>query len=39
LILVLQNGIIVEQGTHESLVSAEGTYAKLVSLQTVETSI
>ncbi|GLJ21858.1 hypothetical protein SUGI_0408710 [Cryptomeria japonica] len=33
IISVLQEGKIVEQGTHESLVQKEGAYLKLISLQ------
>lgn len=33
LIVVMQQGKIVEQGTHENLLAQNGTYAKLVSLQ------
>ncbi|MEK6451799.1 MULTISPECIES: ABC transporter ATP-binding protein [Myroides] len=36
LIVVLQKGKIVEQGTHEELLSLKGTYSKLVSLQTLD---
>jgi ATP-binding cassette, subfamily B, bacterial len=32
-ILVLEKGHIIEQGTHDQLVAAEGRYAKLFSLQ------
>jgi len=32
-ILVLDNGIIVEQGTHTELVNAGGLYKRLVELQ------
>lgn len=32
-ILVIDGGRIVEQGTHEALLAAEGTYARLASLQ------
>ncbi|UYW01567.1 ABC transporter ATP-binding protein/permease [Flavobacterium agricola] len=36
LILVLQKGKIIEQGTHEQLLALNGTYSKLVSLQSLE---
>lgn len=36
LIVVMQKGKIVEQGTHEELIQQNGTYSKLVSLQTLE---
>ncbi|MDR0228095.1 MAG: ABC transporter ATP-binding protein/permease [Flavobacteriaceae bacterium] len=36
LIVVMQKGHIVEQGTHEELIQLNGTYAKLVSLQSLE---
>ena len=29
LIIVLKNGVVVEQGTHESLLAAHGTYYEL----------
>jgi ATP-binding cassette subfamily B protein len=32
-IVVLDHGRIVEQGTHDSLVSANGVYARLAALQ------
>ncbi|MGK5595754.1 MAG: hypothetical protein ACSNEK_10420 [Parachlamydiaceae bacterium] len=32
-ILVLKNGCLIEEGKHEELVSAEGEYANLFSLQ------
>jgi subfamily B ATP-binding cassette protein MsbA len=35
-IVVMQKGKIVEQGTHENLLKQNGTYAKLVSLQTLD---
>lgn len=36
LIVVMQKGKIVEQGTHEELMKQNGTYMKLVSLQSFE---
>jgi ABC-type multidrug transport system fused ATPase/permease subunit len=33
IILVMENGRIVEQGTHASLVAANGLYARLARLQ------
>ncbi|MGG5507240.1 MULTISPECIES: ABC transporter ATP-binding protein [unclassified Myroides] len=36
LIVVMQKGKIVEQGTHEELMKQNGTYTKLVSLQSFE---
>ncbi|WP_100612703.1 ABC transporter ATP-binding protein [Confluentibacter lentus] len=36
LIVVLKKGVIVEQGTHEELLRMNGTYNKLVSLQSLE---
>lgn len=36
LIVVMQKGEIVEQGTHQELLAKEGTYSKLVSLQSLE---
>lgn len=35
-IVVMQKGEIVEQGTHEELLSKNGTYSKLVALQSFE---
>lgn len=35
-IIVLGDGNVVEQGTHEELIAIPGTYAKLVELQTFE---
>ena len=34
-ILVLQNGKVLEEGTHESLISLHGAYAKFVELQSL----
>ena len=36
LIVVLQNGEIVEQGTHSELLDKEGTYKRLVEMQSFE---
>lgn len=36
LIVVMQKGKIVEQGTHEELIALNGTYNKLVSMQSFE---
>jgi len=36
LIVVMNRGIIVEQGTHEELLGKNGTYSKLVSMQSFE---
>jgi subfamily B ATP-binding cassette protein MsbA len=38
LIVVMKKGSIVEQGTHEELLNMNGTYTKLVSLQSLEVS-
>lgn len=35
-IIVMQKGRIVEQGTHEELIALNGTYNKLVSMQSLE---
>ncbi|MDY0779624.1 ABC transporter ATP-binding protein [Tenacibaculum sp. IB213877] len=35
LIVVMQKGNIVEQGTHESLIALQGTYKKLVDMQSL----
>ncbi len=35
-IVVMQKGKIVEQGTHEELIALNGTYNKLVSMQSLE---
>ena len=37
LIVVMQKGKIVEQGTHDSLIALQGTYNKLVTMQSFET--
>jgi len=36
LIVVMQKGRIVEQGTHEQLIALKGTYHKLVTMQSLE---
>jgi len=36
LIVVMQKGKIVEQGTHEQLIAANGTYNKLVNMQSFD---
>jgi subfamily B ATP-binding cassette protein MsbA len=36
LIVVLNQGEIVEQGTHDSLLAEKGTYFKLVNMQSFE---
>lgn len=36
LIVVMQKGKIIEQGTHQELMGQNGTYSKLVSLQTLD---
>ena len=33
IILVLKNGVVAEQGTHEELLALGGTYAELYSVQ------
>ena len=38
-IIVLDNGIIAEQGTHEELLAHEGLYSKLYNLQRDKYSI
>jgi subfamily B ATP-binding cassette protein MsbA len=35
-IIVMQKGEIVEQGKHADLIAKNGTYARLVALQTLE---
>ena len=35
-IVVMQKGVIVEQGTHDELIALNGTYNKLVTLQSFE---
>ena len=35
-IVVMQKGRIVEQGTHDELIAREGTYHKLVMMQSFE---
>jgi ATP-binding cassette, subfamily B, bacterial MsbA len=35
-IVVMQKGEIVEHGTHDELLAKEGTYAKLVMMQSFE---
>jgi subfamily B ATP-binding cassette protein MsbA len=35
-IVVMQKGKIVEQGNHEQLIALNGTYNKLVSMQSFE---
>jgi subfamily B ATP-binding cassette protein MsbA len=35
-IIVMQKGVIVEQGTHSQLLAKEGTYSKLVMMQSFE---
>jgi subfamily B ATP-binding cassette protein MsbA len=38
LIVVMKKGRIVEQGTHQELLSFDGTYTNLVKLQSLEIS-
>jgi subfamily B ATP-binding cassette protein MsbA len=35
-IVVMKKGKIIEQGTHEELIALEGTYNKLVTMQSLE---
>jgi subfamily B ATP-binding cassette protein MsbA len=35
-IVVMQKGLIVEQGSHEQLMSINGTYNKLVNMQSFD---
>jgi subfamily B ATP-binding cassette protein MsbA len=39
LIAVMHKGEIVEQGTHEELISFKGTYSNLVKLQSLEEKV
>lgn len=36
-IYFIENGGVVEQGTHDELIEAEGKYAKLVEAQALQT--
>jgi len=35
-IVVMQKGVVVEQGNHEELMELNGTYKKLVTMQSFE---
>jgi subfamily B ATP-binding cassette protein MsbA len=36
IIIVLENGVIVEQGKHQELISNEGLYKRLIDMQTFQ---
>jgi ATP-binding cassette subfamily B protein len=38
-ILVMENGAIVEQGTHDDLIAAGGAYARLYSAQFAQAAV